>query len=205
MQGKDRSEKSSRATRFGRRNRSRLRVRFSSLSFLHFLPEGARLIEDEGCTVIDLEDAEDEIEDIQVRALPCLSLFSVFSLLIELRKQSEISILSSLDSPFVTRYYGSWLRNTELWIVMEYLQGAPLRLLFPLSLSLTDGTVSRWIVRGLVESWSVQGGVYRDRYEGVVEGLGVLAWGGEVASGYQGCVFSLSLLFLFLFLRRGGY
>ncbi|GAA5969723.1 hypothetical protein JCM11641_008018 [Rhodosporidiobolus odoratus] len=51
--------------------------------------------------VIDLEDAEDEIEDIQ----------------------SEISILSSLDSPFVTRYYGSWLRNTELWIVMEYLSG----------------------------------------------------------------------------------
>ncbi|GAA5852659.1 hypothetical protein JCM8547_002580 [Rhodosporidiobolus lusitaniae] len=51
--------------------------------------------------VIDLEDAEDEIEDIQ----------------------SEISILSSLDSPFVTRYYGSWLRHTELWIVMEYLQG----------------------------------------------------------------------------------
>ncbi|KWU42143.1 Pkinase-domain-containing protein, partial [Rhodotorula sp. JG-1b] len=51
--------------------------------------------------VINLEDAEDEIEDIQ----------------------SEISILSSLDSPFVTRYEGSWLRGTELWIVMEYLSG----------------------------------------------------------------------------------
>ncbi|BGP54537.1 hypothetical protein JCM8202v2_002123 [Rhodotorula sphaerocarpa] len=51
--------------------------------------------------VINLEDAEDEIEDIQ----------------------SEISILSSLDSPFVTKYEGSWIRGTELWIVMEYLSG----------------------------------------------------------------------------------
>ena len=39
------------------------------------------------------------------------------------RAQSEISILSSLDSPFVTKYEGSWLRGTELWIVMEYLAG----------------------------------------------------------------------------------
>lgn len=49
--------------------------------------------------LIDLEDAEDEIDDVQ----------------------QEINVLSQInDCPFVTKYYGSFIKDTQLWISSSY-------------------------------------------------------------------------------------
>lgn len=51
--------------------------------------------------IVDVENADDEVDDII----------------------QEIAILSELNSQYVTQYYGSYLKGSELWIVMEFCQG----------------------------------------------------------------------------------
>ena len=51
--------------------------------------------------MIDLESTDDDISEIQ----------------------AEIAHLSAVSSPYVTKYYGSFVRGYRLWIVMEYLAG----------------------------------------------------------------------------------
>jgi serine/threonine-protein kinase 24/25/MST4 len=52
--------------------------------------------------IINLEDQADEIEDVQ----------------------QEINMLAQMnESEFITKYYASFIKNTCIWIVMEYLGG----------------------------------------------------------------------------------
>ena len=56
--------------------------------------------------VLNLDSDEDEVEDVQ----------------------REVQFLSSLKQiPNITRYYGSYLKDTSLWIIMEYCAGGSLR------------------------------------------------------------------------------
>lgn len=70
-------------------------------SFADFIRVDKRTGQAVAIKVIDVENAEDEVEDII----------------------QEISILSELHSPYVTQYHGSFLRGSDLWIIMEFCSG----------------------------------------------------------------------------------
>jgi serine/threonine protein kinase len=57
--------------------------------------------------VLNLDTADDDMADIQ----------------------REIAVLSHCDSEYITRYHGSFLVDTRLWIVVDYAGGGSIRML----------------------------------------------------------------------------
>lgn len=92
--------------------------------------------------VIDLEESEDEIEDIQ----------------------KEISVLSQCRSPYITEYYGSYLHQTKLWIIMEYMAGGSVADLLQSGPPLDEMSIS-CILRDLlhaIDYLHTEGKIHRD-------------------------------------------
>ncbi|KAK4744500.1 hypothetical protein SAY87_010812 [Trapa incisa] len=92
--------------------------------------------------VIDLEESEDDIEDIQ----------------------KEISVLSQCRSPYITAYYGSYLHQTKLWIIMEYMAGGSVADLLQSGQPLDEMSIA-CIVRDLlhaIEYLHNEGKIHRD-------------------------------------------
>ncbi|KAI5964455.1 hypothetical protein KGF57_000947 [Candida theae] len=82
--------------------------------------------------------------------------------LIEINK--EIQILSECNSPQITAYYGSFVKNYKLWVVMEYVDGGSIfELLTPGTI--TDEPTIAYIVREVLLALKYlhnQGKIHRD-------------------------------------------
>ncbi|PIN15736.1 Serine/threonine protein kinase [Handroanthus impetiginosus] len=92
--------------------------------------------------VIDLEESEDEIEDIQ----------------------KEIAVLAECRSPYITDYYGSFLHQTKLWIIMEYMAGGSVADLIQPNQPLDEVSIA-CIVRDLLHAIDYlhsEGKIHRD-------------------------------------------
>ena len=72
------------------------------------------------CKLINLEDASEELEDVH----------------------QEIAVMSNCNCKQLTKYHGSFLSGTQLWIVMEYLEGGSLSDLLSFSGPLDEAAIS---------------------------------------------------------------
>lgn len=79
------------------------------------------------CKLINLDDASDELEDVQ----------------------QEISVMSNCNCSQLTKYYTSFLSGSQLWIVMEYLEGGSLSDLLVDSGPLDEPTIA-YVMRELL-------------------------------------------------------
>ncbi|KAI8609463.1 kinase-like domain-containing protein [Chytriomyces sp. MP71] len=65
----------------------------------------------------------------------------------------EISFMTGIQSPYVVEYYGSYLRDTELWIVMEFCgAGSVSDLMETCNMTLSEDQISvvcRYVLKGL--------------------------------------------------------
>ncbi|KAG5176290.1 hypothetical protein JKP88DRAFT_335952 [Tribonema minus] len=80
--------------------------------------------------IIDLESQEDDMEDVQ----------------------QEISMLQTCKCPQLTHYYGSFMVDSSLWIVMELLEGGSLQeLMKEAQCTINEPTIA-WIMRDMLQA-----------------------------------------------------
>ncbi len=106
--------------------------------------------------VLDLDTQDDELIDIQ----------------------KEISLLSRCDSPFITRYRGSLLQGSKLWLILDYAGGGSVRGL------LKSGTLTEPVI-ALVCLQVLQAIVYLHRQASIIHrdikaGIVPLSFPGEL-------------------------
>ncbi|CAM9650979.1 unnamed protein product, partial [Hapterophycus canaliculatus] len=79
--------------------------------------------------VVELDAADDDLDSIQ----------------------QEIKMLQAFNCPQLTRYHGSFIVGSALWISMEYLEGGSLQDLMKTSKNNLDEHTTQWIVREMLK------------------------------------------------------